>query len=253
MPRLRWVLLGLYLVLVVSCLALWILAQLGSADAVAFALGLLGFGLLCQVIFLRLPGRPEYFAPVRPRRLLLPALVAGLMMTVLLAGLFLSLNELFREPDLPEWMGVVVWIVLVAVWALWAALFYVHTRSLERFQAVKRMIAWLLGGSLLQLLATVPSHIIVVRRPGCLVGMQTAMGLFAGLYVMIWSFGPGIMLLFWAETRRRTAGHCPACGYNLRGLTEQRCPECGRPFTFYEIRATPEQLGFAGTPSATHE
>lgn len=24
--------------------------------------------------------------------------------------------------------------------------------------------------------------------------------------------------------------HCQRCSYDLRGLTEQRCPECGRPF-----------------------
>jgi hypothetical protein len=24
--------------------------------------------------------------------------------------------------------------------------------------------------------------------------------------------------------------HCLGCGYDLRGLTENRCPECGRPF-----------------------
>ena len=41
-------------------------------------------------------------------------------------------------------------------------------------------------------------------------------------------------------------GQCPACGYNLFGLTEQRCPECGRPFTFEELAVTSEELGFAG-------
>ena len=25
-------------------------------------------------------------------------------------------------------------------------------------------------------------------------------------------------------------GHCRRCGYNLTGLTEARCPECGQPF-----------------------
>jgi len=29
---------------------------------------------------------------------------------------------------------------------------------------------------------------------------------------------------------RRKLGHCRHCGYNLRGLTEPRCPECGTPF-----------------------
>ena len=31
--------------------------------------------------------------------------------------------------------------------------------------------------------------------------------------------------------RRRKRGLCVACGYNLRGLHEPRCPECGREFT----------------------
>lgn len=41
-------------------------------------------------------------------------------------------------------------------------------------------------------------------------------------------------------------GRCPACDYNLYGLTEQRCPECGRAFTFEELGVSAEELGFAG-------
>jgi hypothetical protein len=48
----------------------------------------------------------------------------------------------------------------------------------------------------------------------------------------------------------RPVGLCPGCGYNLFGLREQRCPECGRPFTFEEVEATPETLGFVGVSSA---
>lgn len=32
---------------------------------------------------------------------------------------------------------------------------------------------------------------------------------------------------------------CPACGYDLRGLVERRCPECGRPFTPRELVRRP--------------
>ncbi len=31
----------------------------------------------------------------------------------------------------------------------------------------------------------------------------------------------------WRERRRRNRNQCVACGYNLYGLTEPRCPECG--------------------------
>lgn len=31
-------------------------------------------------------------------------------------------------------------------------------------------------------------------------------------------------------TREIPLGHCQKCGYNLTGLSEPRCPECGRPF-----------------------
>ena len=36
--------------------------------------------------------------------------------------------------------------------------------------------------------------------------------------------------------RRRRHGHCAKCGYDLHGLTEPRCPECGREF---QLEAAP--------------
>lgn len=32
------------------------------------------------------------------------------------------------------------------------------------------------------------------------------------------------------EQARPMPGYCPACGYDLRGLPEPRCPECGERF-----------------------
>ena len=38
-------------------------------------------------------------------------------------------------------------------------------------------------------------------------------------------------LLLWLDRRRRIPpGHCQRCAYNLTGLPEPRCPECGQPF-----------------------
>lgn len=48
---------------------------------------------------------------------------------------------------------------------------------------------------------------------------------------------------------------CPLCDYDLRGLTEPRCPECGHGFDWDELRSSPPRLrwffehrqGFAAT------
>ncbi len=40
-----------------------------------------------------------------------------------------------------------------------------------------------------------------------------------------------------AARLRRRRGRCPRCGYSLRGLTEPRCPECGRPVTLPQDRS----------------
>lgn len=50
------------------------------------------------------------------------------------------------------------------------------------------------------------------------------------------AFWSALVLLFSSVPRiiqilvRRTAGRCHNCGYDLRGLPEPRCPECGRAF-----------------------
>jgi hypothetical protein len=54
----------------------------------------------------------------------------------------------------------------------------------------------------------------------------------------------GLLLLCWPLRSLESRGHCPKCDYYLYGLTEQRCPECGRPFTFKELDVTPAELGF---------
>ena len=37
-------------------------------------------------------------------------------------------------------------------------------------------------------------------------------------------------LLIWRFVPKFPRGHCRRCGYNLTGLTEARCPECGMGF-----------------------
>jgi len=47
---------------------------------------------------------------------------------------------------------------------------------------------------------------------------------------------------------RRFPGHCLKCGYNLRGLPEPRCPECGTPFDPSRLKKHEPPTGGDGDP-----
>lgn len=77
-------------------------------------------------------------------------------------------------------------------------------------------------------------------------GGGNGFGVFVGgiLTIMIWLIAT---VFVWRETateraqrlttRTSSAIVCPTCGYNLTGLTETRCPECGSRFTLNELIA----------------
>lgn len=64
------------------------------------------------------------------------------------------------------------------------------------------------------------------------------LGYVSGVGILVVTFGipVGLLAWFWFLTRigilpkTYRAGHCRSCGYNLQGLVEPRCPECGEPF-----------------------
>ena len=53
-----------------------------------------------------------------------------------------------------------------------------------------------------------------------------------------------LLLMLKALSRSLTFGptRCPSCGYSLVGLPDQRCPECGRPFTLDELGVGEHEL-----------
>lgn len=59
------------------------------------------------------------------------------------------------------------------------------------------------------------------------------------------SIGVANMLLWIIQVARppRVGPHCDACGYDIRGLPEPRCPECGRELTQPELARACEASG----------
>jgi hypothetical protein len=200
MHTIRWVLLLFYVLTIV------ILTAMGLSIGPLRACTLIGLAVLIvsQAVLLKAVGTSDLCRPVRPLRLIIPVAIAAFMMAVLVVALTLAISELVRA-EFPTSI-LVFWLILGASWVFWFVVFFFYTRRTERYRVIKRLTAMVLTGSLLELLATVPSHLIVIQRPvdlfDLLVGIWTGFGVTSGLYVMLWAFGLGIFLLFLRAKRQ---------------------------------------------------
>jgi hypothetical protein len=255
----------LLLVGAVTCLSLWgawlLLPLLGGATP-AFAewgvagtpLGIfiggvignnavfLGLMLLAQWAFLRPVRRIALHGTAAPRprwhAVVAVAFVATLLCTAMVATLL----------ELPNWWVPVLhandrfcpppWNVLLAmlgVWAVWSGVFFVYFRQGDFLAKAEGVVRTLIRGSCLELLIAIPTHAFVYRRGShdCYCERGSYTGLVFGAAVLLWAFGPGLVLLFWREKQRREPvlqRLCPQCGAILDPATtpESPCPHCGR-------------------------
>ncbi len=237
MRTLRWVFLTLYLLL----LAGLSIPFFFNDDLWVTGLILVSVLLASQGLLLLGAGTITLCRPIRRRRLVLPIFAASFMFAVLAFGFALAMFELseiekhFQGSDDLLWLG--FWMFVAASWLVWGVLLWFYVRDRERLSVMGRLAAACFAGSLAELLACVPSHVITSRRPQCLAGIGTMLGIIAGLYVMIFSLGPMIVVLFLRPCYRRERLEldakfptCPRCGYDLTGTFAAgrgACPECG--------------------------
>ena len=187
-----------------------------------------------------------FLAPVlvaRPRKsasghsLLLSFIMAGLVGAGLATGLFLALAQLvgmwagWKEDFIGDssgswylWLGA----PLVISWVFWSAMIASFAKRQRNPSVLRRLIGWLLGATLIEIIVVLPLDIMVRRRTHCYCGTATGHTMGLAAWAGLWLAGPGIILAILSKRRRLWwETNCVACGYDKGPSPGAKCPECG--------------------------
>lgn len=163
---------------------------------------IVGTAVLSQFLFLRVPVRLVTKRPVTRKSIWLPVIVSGFWFGLLVLGGSVALLEGLKLNSFS-----LLWSLgtAVASWLVWSVVFFCISRATEPRELIQQQSRWLLGGSILELMIAVPSHIVARGRSDCCAGIFTFFGITMGVSVMLLSFGPAVLLLYYARWRRLKA------------------------------------------------
>ncbi len=151
-----------------------------------------------------------------------PASWPIILLTVVLPGIALAYLWRTRRLGGRRWM---CHLVIVSAWVFSWFVFWFVGELIAGDRGYYGLHCSLLG-SIMVLVATIGEAAVLTRqRYAC----------------TLWQFLIGRLASF-----DQHVGHCLRCGYYLFGLRDQRCPECGRVFTFEEVGVSAAELGFLG-------
>lgn len=168
----------------------------------------IGMLLLSQWAFLRPCEEFTLHLTTEGRPLKSSVIAAGIAAMLLTIGFIALLIEIpnWYEPIMNSdkiWVGFAILGVMLIVWAVWAVVFYVYWRQGDHYTQMGKMLRGLIAGSILEIMVAVPVHIWASRQRECYCCRGTYTTLVLAGTVLIWAFGPGIILLYMREKYRR--------------------------------------------------
>jgi hypothetical protein len=230
--RLRWPLFAAYAATLAGIVTWFLLSGDGYFDDSWILITIcLGTFLALQATFLLGMPHLRWPNPTPPVPMMVSLATGALLAALLTFGVAASLLNIgsLWEKVTGAVEAHVFWFI-AAAWAAWFFVFAVMWAG-EWLLIFRRIYRLLIAGTCLELLITIPIDAHVRRRTSCYCGEGTFFAMVIGMSLALWSFGPGLALLFLTR-RLQLKGYyalCRHCTYDLRGLTPdiRHCPECG--------------------------
>ena len=120
-------------------------------------------------------------------------------------------------------------LVIAVGWTLWTIALWKYSRRGVR-TAASRLLSLIFRGTLIELAIAIPAYAYVRRREDCYCGLGTFWALACGLGGLLFTAGPGALLLWYRRTGAwidASPTCCAQCGYRRVEGSGSRCPECG--------------------------
>jgi hypothetical protein len=153
--------------------------------------------IVSQMLLLIIPVKIVKQRPKPRKGLWLTAVGAGALFAIVVLGVIWSIvAAIFGDGSIEDSVPLFALIFLLVNWIAWSCIFRAFARNADPRSYIRRLMKWLLRGTILELLVAVPSHIIVRHKDICCADCVTATGIATGLAVMLISFGPGIYFLY---------------------------------------------------------
>lgn len=133
------------------------------------------------------------------------ASVMAMLLTTGLVSLLLELPDWWKELMEADSFLIIASIygTMLVIWGIWAWIFFIYWKQGDRYTQSGKMIRGLVAGSILEIMVAVPVHIWATRQRECYCCRGTYTTLVLAGTVLIWAFGPGIILLYMREKYRR--------------------------------------------------
>ncbi|HLY60207.1 MAG TPA: hypothetical protein VKV95_05530 [Terriglobia bacterium] len=158
------------------------------------AVAVMTFG---QAVMLLVPVDTTFRRLNVQRSIIWPVLASGLMIGLLAGGAAVSILEfIYRDSAIDSGRLLIGLAIVPVVWLAWTLIFHRLNRDSQPMDVITRQCRILLKGSILELLVAVPTHVVARHRDYCCAGYLTFLGIAFGVATMIFSFGPGVFLLY---------------------------------------------------------
>lgn len=178
-------------------------AQFSVEDYFLFGLVVAAIMFICQALLFGLKVDVLEKRPESRRKIGGTAIVVALLMAFITYFLFFTLLfVLFGEGEQNplnkhnQIFGFLFFFVFFASWIFWSFVFIAMGRKQTANRFMKKTMAMLIKGSVLELLVAIPSHIIMRNRHDCCAPVLSYMGIITGFTVLLFAFGPAIIVLY---------------------------------------------------------